>query len=270
MTDAGVPSSSSVTCPRSGKDAVAVTPCFAECCDPSELLGLSGRKGLVIGIANGRSLASPAAMHFRQAGAELAIAYGNKRTRPHVEPLARRLEAPIVLPRDLAVPDQLEAVCAGISERWGRLDFLLHAISSVPLADLHSRLIDSLAEGFAKAETVSVHSLIRMARLAEPLMTKGDSILTLNYLGAEPVVENYNVMVPVKAALEGSVRYPAHELSPGEIRVNAISAGPTQTRTAFELTNFGVLLSASASVAPWRCSISGDEVSSAIMLLRHW
>ena len=198
MTDAGVPSSSSVTCPRSGKDAVAVTPCFAECCDPSELLGLSGRKGLVIGIANGRSLASPAAMHFRQAGAELAIAYGNKRTRPHVEPLARRLEAPIVLPRDLAVPDQLEAVCAGISERWGRLDFLLHAISSVPLADLHSRLIDSLAE----------HSLIRMARLAEPLMTKGDSILTLNYLGAEPVVENYNVMVPVKAALEGSVRYP--------------------------------------------------------------
>tara|TARA_R110002074_G_scaffold19958_5_gene63343 strand:- start:1421 stop:2266 length:846 start_codon:yes stop_codon:yes gene_type:complete len=241
-------------------------PDFPECCDPAELLDLSGRKGLVIGIANERSLAWPAAMHFRQAGAELAITYVNDRTKPHVAPLAARLEAPIVLPCDVGIPAQLDAVFGAIAERWGKLDFILHAVGSVPPADLHGRLTDCSAEGFAQAMTVSVHSLIRMARLAEPLMAGGGSLITLSYLGGEKVVEHYNVMGPVKAALESTVRYLAHELGPANIRVNAISAGPVQTRAASGLTGFSGLLAATARTAPLRRNIQADEVGRAALL----
>lgn len=240
---------------------------FAECCDPHELLDLSGRKGLVVGIANENSLAWSAAMHLRQAGADLAVTYLNDRAKRHVEPLARRLDARIVLPCDVAVPGQIEAVFEAIAEKWGRLDFMLHAIGSVPPADLHGRLTDCSAEGFAEAMTISVHSLIRMARHAEPLMTEGGSVVTLSYLGAERVVQNYNVMGPVKAALESTVQYLAHELGSGGIRVNAISAGPVKTRAASGLTDFGSLLSASAGVAPLRRNITGDEVGRAALLL---
>ena len=225
-------------------------PDFPECCDPVELLDLSGRKGLVIGIANERSLAWPAALHFRQAGAELAITYVNERTKTHVTPLAARLEAPIVLPCDVKAPQELDAVFDAIAERWGKLDFILHAIGSVPPADLHGRLTDCSAAGFSEAMAVSVHSLIRMAHLSEPLMTDGGSVITLSYLGGERVVENYNVMGPVKAALEATVRYLAHELGPSNIRVNAISAGPVLTRAASGLTGFSGLLEATKRAAP--------------------
>lgn len=241
-------------------------PDFAECCDPVELLDLSGRKGLVIGIANDRSLAWPAALHFRQAGAELAVTYLNERARPHVAPLAARIEAPIVLPCDVNVPHELEPVFEAIAERWGRLDFILHAVGSVPPADLHGRLTDCSAEGFSEAMIVSVHSLIRMAHLAEPLMTGGGSLITLSYLGGERVVENYNVMGPVKAALEATVRYLAHELGPTNIRVNAISAGPVLTRAASGLTGFAGLLDATARAAPLRRNIQADEVGRAALL----
>ena len=241
-------------------------PDFAECCDPVELLDLSGRKGLVIGIANDRSLAWPAALHFRQAGAELAVTYLNERARPHVAPLAARIEAPIVLPCDVNVPHELESVFEAIAERWGRLDFILHAVGSVPPADLHGRLTDCSAEGFSEAMIVSVHSLIRMAHLAEPLMTGGGSLITLSYLGGERVVENYNVMGPVKAALEATVRYLAHELGPTNIRVNAISAGPVLTRAASGLTGFAGLLDATARAAPLRRNIQADEVGRAALL----
>ena len=229
-------------------------PDFPECCDPVELLDLSGRKGLVIGIANERSLAWPAALHFRQAGAELAITYVNERTKTHVTPLAARLEAPIVLPFD------------AIAERWGKLDFILHAIGSVPPADLHGRLTDCSAAGFSEAMAVSVHSLIRMAHLSEPLMTDGGSVITLSYLGGERVVENYNVMGPVKAALEATVRYLAHELGPSNIRVNAISAGPVLTRAASGLTGFSGLLEATKRAAPLLRNIEADEVGRTALL----
>lgn len=241
-------------------------PEFAECCDPAELLDLSGRKGLVIGIANDRSLAWPAALHFRQADAELAITYVDERTKPHVAPLAARLEAPIVLPCDVNSPHELDAVFGAIAERWGKLDFILHAVGSVPPADLHGRLTDCSAEGFSEAMHVSVHSLIRMANLAEPLMTGGGSLITLSYLGGERVVENYNVMGPVKAALEATVRYLAHELGPANIRVNAISAGPVMTRAASGLTGFAGLLDATARAAPLRRNIQADEVGRTALL----
>lgn len=225
-------------------------PDFDDCCDPAELLDLSGRKGLVVGIANDRSLAWPAALHFRQAGAELAITYVNERTKPHVAPLAARLEAPIILPCNVNTPHELDAVFDAIADRWGKLDFILHAVGSVPPGDLRGRLTDCSAEGFAQAMNVSVHSLIRMAHLAEPLMSGGGSLITLSYLGGERVVESYNVMGPVKAALEATVRYLAHELGPTNIRVNAISAGPVLTRAASGLTGFAGLLDATARAAP--------------------
>ena len=241
-------------------------PDFPECCDPVELLDLSGRKGLVIGIANERSLAWPAALHFRQAGAELAITYVNERTKTHVTPLAARLEAPIVLPCDVKAPQELDAVFDAIAERWGKLDFILHAIGSVPPADLHGRLTDCSAGGFSEAMAVSVHSLIRMAHLSEPLMTDGGSVITLSYLGGERVVENYNVMGPVKAALEATVRYLAHELGPSNIRVNAISAGPVLTRAASGLTGFSGLLEATKRAAPLLRNIEADEVGRTALL----
>jgi len=241
-------------------------PDFAECCDPVELLDLSGRKGLVVGIANDRSLAWPAALHFRQAGADLAITYVDARTKPFVAPLAERLEAPILLPCNVKEPHELDAVFDAIARRWGQLDFILHAVGSVPPADLHGRLTDCSAEGFSDAMTVSVHSLIRMAHLAEPLMKGGGSLITLSYLGGERVVENYNVMGPVKAALEATVRYLAHELGPANIRVNAISAGPVMTRAASGLTGFSGLLDATARAAPLRRNIEADEVGRAALL----
>lgn len=242
-------------------------PGFPECCDPHERLDLTGRKGLVTGIANSRSLAWPAALHFRQAGAELALTYVAERTRSHVAPLAERTEAPIFMPCDVAEPGAIEAVFDAIAARWGRLDFLLHAVGSVRPEDLRGRLTDCSAEGFVQAMRVSVHSLIRMARLAEPLMPQGGSIITLSYLGAERVVEHYNVMGPVKAALESSVRYLAHELGPGGIRVNAISAGPVATRASSGLSGFGAMLAASARAAPLRRNIEADEVGLAALLL---
>ena len=241
-------------------------PDFSECCNPVDLLDLSGRKGVVLGISNDRSLAWPAAMHFRQAGAELGVTYLNERARPYVAPLAARLEAPIVLPCDVTVPHELDSVFDAIVERWGRLDFILHAVGAVPPADLHGRLTDCSASGFSKAMDVSVHSLIRMAHLAEPLMTGGGSLITLSYLGGERVVENYNVMGPVKAALEATVRYLAHELGPSNIRVNAISAGPVLTRAASGLTGFAGLLDATARAAPLRRNIEADEVGRAALL----
>ena len=239
---------------------------FPECCNPVELLDLSGRKGLVVGIANERSLAWPAALHFRQAGAELAITYVGERTKPFVAPLAERLEAPILLPCNVNEPHELDAVFEAIAQRWGQLDFILHAVGSVPPADLHGRLTDCSAGGFSEAMNVSVHSLIRMARLAEPLMPGGGSLITLSYLGGERVVESYNVMGPVKAALEATVRYLAHELGPANIRVNTISAGPVLTRAASGLTGFAGLLDATARAAPLRRNIEADEVGRAALL----
>ncbi|KNG95035.1 short-chain dehydrogenase [Pseudaestuariivita atlantica] len=231
------------------------------------MLDLSGRKGLVIGIANEHSLAWPAALHFRQAGADLAMTYVGDRARPHVAPLADRIGASLFLPCDVGRDRDLDAVFDAIAKEWGRIDFVLHAVGKVRPEDLRGRLTDCSAEGFAEAMTVSVHSLIRMAHLAEPLMTDGGSLITLSYLGAERVVEHYNVMGPVKAALEASVRYLAHELGPKGIRVNAISAGPAATRAASGLVGSGDLLTASARVAPLRRNIDTDEVGRTALLL---
>jgi enoyl-[acyl-carrier protein] reductase I len=232
-----------------------------------EILDLTGRKGLVVGIANQHSLAWSAAEHFHNAGAELAITYLNDKARPFVEPLAQELSVPIFLPCNVSVPGQLEAVFEAIEKRWGRLDFLLHAIAWARKEDLHGRLTDCSADGFAESMLVSCHSLIRMAKLAEPLMDKGGSLMTLSYYGAEKVVDHYNVMGPVKAALEASVRYLAHELGPKGIRVNAISAGAVKTRAASGIAHFDELLNETTRKAPLRRAVDACEIGRTALLL---
>jgi enoyl-[acyl-carrier protein] reductase I len=232
-----------------------------------ELLDLSGRKGLVVGIANEDSLAWSAAHHFHEAGAELAITYLNDKAKPFVEPLARAVAAPLILPCNVAMSGQLEAVFDAIRARWGRLDFVFHSIASARKDDLQGRLTDCSAEGFADAMLVSCHSFISMARLAEPLMSEGGSLTTLSYYGAEKVVEHYNVMGPVKAALESSVRYLAHELGQKKIRVNAISAGPVKTRAASGIKHFDELLDEAARKAPQRRLVEASEVGRVALLL---
>lgn len=211
---------------------------------------LAGKRALVVGIANDQSIAYGCARAFHEAGADLAVTWLNEKARPHVEPLARELGAEITGPLDVAVPGQLETVFEQIASRWGRLDILVHSIAFAPGTDLRGGLLDCSAEGFAKAMDISCHSFIRMARLAAPLMTDGGTMFAMSYYGANRVVPNYNVMGPVKAALEAACRYLAYELGPRRIRVHAISPGPLKTRAASGLKNFELLLNEAAQKAP--------------------
>jgi enoyl-[acyl-carrier protein] reductase I len=228
---------------------------------------LEGKKGLVIGIANEHSIAWGCARAFRAFGAELAITYLNDKAKPYVEPLAKQVEAPILLPLDVQVEGQMEATFAAIAERFGRLDFALHSIAFAPRDDLHGRVVDCSRAGFLQAMDVSCHSFIRMARLAEPLMTDGGALFTMSYYGAEKVVENYNLMGPVKAALEASARYLAAELGPKGIRVHAISPGPLKTRAASGIADFDDLLDQAAARAPARSLVTIEDVGFATAAL---
>ncbi|MDF0605436.1 enoyl-ACP reductase FabI [Neisseriaceae bacterium TC5R-5] len=210
----------------------------------------AGHKVLIIGIANEHSIAWGCARAFRELGAELAITYLNDKARPFVEPLAREVGATICMPLDVSKPDELEALFESIRANWGRLDVAVHSIAYAPKEDLQHGLLNSSAQGFAEAMDISCHSFIRMARLAAPLMTEGGSMFAMSYLGASRVVPNYDLMGPVKAALEASCRYLAHELGPRGIRVHPVSPGPLKTRAASGLKDFDVLLSEAAARAP--------------------
>jgi len=211
---------------------------------------LKGAKALVAGIANEHSIAYGCARAFRELGADLAITYLNEKSKGYVEPLAMALEAPIFLPLDVARPGELEAVFAAIGKQWGQLDILVHSIAWAPKDDLQGGLLDCSADGFAKAMDISCHSFVRMAKLAAPLMKNGGSMFAMSYYGANKVVPNYNVMGPVKAALEASCRYLAYELGGKGIRVHAISPGPLKTRAASGLKDFDLLLTEAAQRAP--------------------
>jgi enoyl-[acyl-carrier protein] reductase I len=228
----------------------------------SQLLSrvLAGRKGLIVGIANEASIAYGCARTFRDLGADLAVTWLNDKARPHVEPLARSLDASIAMGLDVERPGEMDAVFAAIRERWGHLDFVLHSIAFAPKDDLHGRVADSTREGFARAMDISCHSFMRMARLAEPLMADGGSLITMSYLGADEVVSNYGVMGPVKAALESAVRYLAAELGPRGIRVNAVSPGPILTRAASGIPGFDRLIADARERAPLRRPVELEDV----------
>jgi len=211
---------------------------------------LKDRKALVVGIANDNSIAYGCAQAFAELGANLAVTYLNDKSRQYVEPLAEKVGAGIFMPLDVAKPGELEAVFERIRSQWGRLDLLVHSIAFAPKADLQGGLLDCSAEGFAQAMDVSCHSFVRMARLAAPLMDEGGSMFAMSYHGAQKVVPNYNVMGPVKAALEASCRYLAYELGPKNIRVHAVSPGPLKSRAASGLKDFDRLLNDAVERAP--------------------
>ena len=213
------------------------------------MFSLAGTKALVVGIANDQSIAWGCAEALRAQGADLAITYLNDKAEPHVRPLAERLGADIVMPLDVSVPGQLEAVFDTITDRWGRLDTLLHSIAFAPRDDLHGRVVDCSPEGFAMAMDISVHSFLRMIRLAEPLMSEGGTCLSVSFFGSSRVVRHYNMMGPVKAALESAVRYAAAELGEKGISVHALSPGPLKTRAASGIDHFDELLDAAAKRA---------------------
>jgi enoyl-[acyl-carrier protein] reductase I len=211
---------------------------------------LKGAKALVVGVANEHSIAYGCAKAFRELGADLAITYINEKTKTYVEPLARELGASIFMPLDVATPGMLEAVFERIEKEWGELDILVHSIAWAPKEDLQGGLLDCSADGFKLAMDISCHSFVRMARLAAPLMKDGGTLFAMSYHGANKVVPNYNVMGPVKAALEASCRYLAYELGGKGIRVHAISPGPLKTRAASGLKDFDLLLNEAAQRAP--------------------
>jgi enoyl-[acyl-carrier protein] reductase I len=211
---------------------------------------LKGMKALVVGVANEHSIAYGCASAFHQLGADLALTYLNEKSKTYVEPLARDLQASLLLPLDVAQPGELEAVFGRIAEDWGQLDILVHSVAWAPKEDLQGGLLDCSAEGFAQAMDISCHSFVRMARLAAPLMKNGGTMMAMSYHGAQKVVPNYNVMGPVKAALEASCRYLAYELGPRGIRVHPVSPGPLKTRAASGLKDFDLLLNEAMQRAP--------------------
>ncbi len=211
---------------------------------------LEGKKALVVGIANEDSIAYGCARAFHELGAEVAITYLNDKAKPHVQPLADAVGAKILAPLDVTQPGELEALMDRVKKEWGELDIVVHSIASAKKEDIKGKLLDCSADGFAFAMDVSVHSFIRMAKLAAPLMKNGGTMFAMSYHGARKVVPNYNVMGPVKAALEAACRYLAFELGKKKIRVHAISPGPLKTRAASGLKDFDLLLNAAVERSP--------------------
>ncbi|HTR10446.1 MAG TPA: enoyl-ACP reductase FabI [Paraburkholderia sp.] len=211
---------------------------------------LAGMRALVTGVANNESIAYGCARAFADLGAQLAITYLNDKAKPYVEPLAKELGAQLLLPLNVEEDAQLDAVFDAVRETWGTLDIVLHSIAYAPKADLQGGLLESSAQGFGYAMDVSCHSFIRMARRAVPLMPRGGTLFAMSYDGANRVVPNYNLMGPVKAALEASCRYLAYELGPLGIRVHAISPGPLKTRAASGLPDFDRMLADAVDRAP--------------------
>jgi enoyl-[acyl-carrier protein] reductase I len=222
-------------------------------------LNLAGKRGLIFGIANAHSIAAACARAVVAQGAKIACTYLNDKALPHVRDVTDPLGCELLFPCDVETPGQMEHAFAEAYLGLGGLDFVLHAIAFAPAADLQGRVLDCSAKGFALAMDVSCHSFLRMARLAEPLMSAGGCLLTVTFFGSERVVPHYGLMGPVKAALESAVRYAAVELAPSAIRVNALSPGAVATRAAGGIAHFEELL-ASEAAGPMRQMISTDDV----------
>jgi enoyl-[acyl-carrier protein] reductase I len=225
--------------------------------------------GLVIGVANKRSIAWAIARAASAAGHAVALTYQNERLEENVRELAATLPDPLILPCDVGDEAQMDAVFAAIDAKYGGLDFLVHGAAFADREDLARPFVETSREGFRKALDISAYSLVSLSRRAVPLMEKrgGGSILTLTYLGAERVFPNYNVMGVAKAALEASVRYLASDLGPKNIRVNAISAGPIKTLAASGISGFSGILQTYRDRAPLRRTVETDEVADAAMFL---
>jgi len=231
---------------------------------------LQGKRGLIVGVANKRSLAWSIAQAAHREGAEIALTYQNERLKENLEELAPQVGAKILLPCEATQPADLEKVFAALDKEWGRLDFLVHAIAFAKADELEGEYIKASQEGFALALNVSAYTLTAMARAARPLLAKaekGASIVTLTYLGGERVMPGYNTMGVAKAALEMSVRYLANDLGSQNIRVNAVSAGPANTLAARGIHGFSEILKVVRERAPLKRNIEAAEVGNAAAFL---
>jgi enoyl-[acyl-carrier protein] reductase I len=228
---------------------------------------LTGKKGLIVGIANQHSIAYGCAKALKEQGADLAVTYLNEKAKPYVEPLAKEVNAELFLPCDVSNQSEIDSLFKEIENHWGEIDFLVHSIAFAPLDDLQGRLIDSSKEGFLTAMDISCHSLMRLAKKSEALMKNGGSIFAMTYLGSEKAINNYNLMGPVKAALESSVRYLAYELGHKGIRVYAISPGPIATRAASGLAGFDEFLQQADEKSPLTKKLDIDDVGSLVSFL---
>ena len=230
---------------------------------------LAGKTGLIVGVANKRSIAWAIAQAAAGAGARLAVTYQGERLEENVRELAASLTDPLIMPCDVTDDAQIAAVFSGIERDFGGLDFVVHGAAFAPREELSAPFVQTTREGFRLSLDISAYSLIALARGAAPLMEKrgGGSILTLTYLGSERVFQNYNVMGVAKAALESTVRYLAADLGPRGIRVNAISAGPIKTLAASGISGFTSILQHYRDRAPLRRTVETAEVADAALFL---
>ena len=228
---------------------------------------MAGKRGLIMGVANSRSIAWGIASNVHVHGAELAFTYQGEALAKRVRPLAESVGSDIVLPCDVTEDDSIDAVFESIAERWGRLDFLVHAIAYADKEELKGKYLDTSRGNFVKSLDISCYSLTAVARRAVPLMTAGGSILTLTYYGAERVMPHYNVMGVAKAALEASVRYLAADLGEQNIRVNAISAGPIKTLAASGIGDFRYILKWNEYNSPLHRNVDTDQVGGSALYL---
>ncbi len=220
-----------------------------------------GKKALILGVANERSLAWSIAQHLHEGGAQLGFNFLGEALERRVRPLAESVQAEIVAPCNVSDDQQLDSFFQLAKDQWGHLDILIHSVAYANREDLDGRFVNTSREGFRTALDISAYSLIAAAKRAEPLMEgRNGSIVTLSYYGAEKVVPNYNVMGVAKAALEASVRYLAYDLGSKKIRVNAISAGPVKTLAAAGIRDFRTMLAAAEQKTPLHENISGEDV----------
>ena len=223
-------------------------------------IDLNGKKGLVMGVANSRSLGWAVAEKLSAAGAQLAFSYQGERLRETLEKLTANLEGSRLYDCDVTEPEQIDALFADLGEAWGELDFLVHAIAFAPRPAMDGRYIDTTREDWLTALEISAFSLVAVAKAAEPLLKEGSSMITLTYYAAEKVVPKYNVMGIAKSALEASVRYLAYELGPAGVRVNAVSAGPVRTVAARSIPGFLKMYKRVAGIAPLKRNVDHAEV----------
>jgi enoyl-[acyl-carrier protein] reductase I len=228
---------------------------------------LQGKKGLILGIANKRSIAWGIAQSVSGQGARLAVTYQGERLKENVEELAATLEDPVILPCDVAKDEDLDALAASVKQTLGGLDFVVHAVAYALREELDGEFANTSREGYRLAQDISSYSLTALARRVVPLMEGGGSIVTLSYLGGERVVPHYNVMGVAKAALEMSVRYLAADLGPKGIRVNAISAGPIKTLAASGVHGLSKMLEYHRNHAPLRKNTEQEEVGDTALFL---
>ncbi len=228
---------------------------------------LQGKKAVIFGLANNRSIAYGIAKAFREHGAEIALSWLGEALKKRVEPIAEELGASFTFPCDASKDEDIAAAAKTVQEHWGKADILVHAVAFANRDDLQGRYIDTSREGFAMALDVSAYSLVAMCKYFEPVLNEGGSVLTLSYYGAQKHITNYNVMGVAKAALEASVRYLAYDLGKKDIRINAISAGPLKTLASSGISGFGKILNHIEKYTPLKKNVSIEEVGNTALFL---